>query len=99
VGRTVLVEAPHEILGKKLHYRGDKLKARDLFDVACVLERSPDVAPLIEPIYARNRAAIRERLRIHDSALREDFAALDVWEFRKSFDECLAILREHLEPH
>lgn len=97
LGRIVLVETPQEILAKKLRYRAASLKARDLFDLACVLERSADVAHAIRAIYADKRALIRERLRSSDVALREDFAALDVWEYERSYDECLAIVRSCLD--
>src|SRR5690606_37656560 len=46
MGRPVLVETSTEIVAKKMYYRGNRAKARDLFDFALVLEKEPDALML-----------------------------------------------------
>ena len=41
-GRTIRVETAAEIVAKKMFHRGDKATARDLFDLALVIEREPE---------------------------------------------------------
>lgn len=41
-GREVLKERPAEIVAKKILYRGARFKARDIFDLAAVLEQAPE---------------------------------------------------------
>ncbi len=96
LGRPVQIENDAEILAKKLAYRGSSMKARDILDVACVLERSPSVASLLRPFYSRHRDAIESRLRDRESVLREDFLQLDIWEYKRGFDSCVEIMRRGL---
>jgi hypothetical protein len=42
LGRPVRVETATEIVAKKLWHRGDMATARDLFDLALVIEKEPD---------------------------------------------------------
>lgn len=50
MGRPVKVETAAEIVAKKLYHRGDRATARDLFDLAVVVEQEPralsNAAPL-----------------------------------------------------
>ncbi len=41
-GRSISLETPAEVLAKKLHYRGSRAIARDVFDMAAALEAVPD---------------------------------------------------------
>ena len=41
-GRSMPLETPAEVLAKKLHYRGSRVIARDVFDLAAALEAVPD---------------------------------------------------------
>ena len=42
-GRDVAIETPVEIVVKKVRYRAGKLKARDVFDIACVVASGYDL--------------------------------------------------------
>lgn len=42
MGRHVKVETPAEIIAKKMYHRGDRATARDLFDLAVVIEQASD---------------------------------------------------------
>ena len=85
-GRTTNLETDVEIVAKKLHYRGNRFKARDLFDLALVLERVPGSAELLAP-WARDQRKPMKRLlteRLED--LRATFEALDAREYRPSLE-------------
>lgn len=95
-GRDVLVETSAEIIAKKLWHRGAAFTARDVFDFALVAEKEPEAIRLVRHILAARREVLLHRLRIDAEALREDFAALDVLEFRPSFESCIESIRSAL---
>jgi len=86
LGRPVRVETPLEIVAKKLTFRAADFKARDLFDLALVLERSADARPALAALVQRQQKLLRERFESRDAVLREDFAAIDVLDFTPSSD-------------
>jgi len=96
LGRPMLIETSAEILAKKLEHRAGSFTARDLFDFAAVAAFEPNAVRAIAGLVRARRAALLGRLRGDADALREDFAALDAWEFHPSFEECLAALRSAL---
>ena len=93
MGRTILVESPAEIIGKKLKHRGAALRARDILDIAIVVERAPQSLRVLAPIFAEQRSAVLQRLASGEAALREDFAQLDVLGSVPGYDDCVARLR------
>jgi hypothetical protein len=93
LGRRILVESPAEIVAKKLEYRGPELKARDLFDIATVIEREPECLAVLAPILKARRSAVLQRLVKHEAALREDFAQLDLLGKPPTYDRCVARVR------
>ena len=93
LGRSVLVETSAEILAKKLWHRAATFPARDLFDFATVAALEPHELRGVAGVLRVHRAALLQRLQDHGMALREDFAALDAWEFQPGFEECVAALR------
>lgn len=96
-GRTVAVETSTEIVGKKVWYRGAEFTARDIFDLAMVLEKEPQALTEIRPILRDRRIILLERIeRLHER-LREDFEALEILEYRRSYDECVDRVRHVLE--
>lgn len=88
-GRPVAVETSTEIIAKKVWHRGEQFTARDIFDLAMVIEKEPEALPAIKPILRDRREAIMERIARQHPALREDFEALEIFEYRRSFDECV----------
>lgn len=96
LGREVRVETPLEIVAKKIRYRADSFKARDIYDLALVLERHPEYAPELVAFLAEQRDPLRERLEKYNDALREDFAEIDTIKFTPTYDHCLGLLRRHL---
>jgi len=93
LGREILVESPAEIVAKTLAHRGSELKARDLFDIAAVIEREPECLVVLAPLLAARRAGVLHRLVEGEAALREDFAQLDVLGKPPSYDQCVARVR------
>lgn len=98
-GRDVRVETSTEIIAKKVWHRGPEFTARDLFDLAMVRENDPEALEEIKPILTGRREAILSRVEKHERELRETFAALEVLDYRPTFDECLKRAKEALsEP-
>jgi len=95
-GREVRLETSSEIVAKKLWHRGDRIAARDIFDVAMVAEMEPASLFAIRPVLRGRREVILARIAAQDATLREDFAALEVLDYRRSFDECVRLLSEAL---
>lgn len=95
--RDVLVETSAEIIAKKVWHRGAAFTARDVFDFALVAKKEPEAIRLVRHILAARREVLLGRLRGNAEALREDFAALDVLEFRPSFESCIVAIESALE--
>lgn len=96
LGTPFLVEQSGEIIAKKVWHRGPEFTARDVFDFAMVAEREPDVFAELTPLLRSRREAILTRLGRHQEFIRESFQQLAVLDYRRTFDECLAILRDTL---
>jgi predicted nucleotidyltransferase component of viral defense system len=95
-GRQVMVETSTEIVAKKLWHRGDRIAARDIFDVAMVAEMEPASLVAIRPVLRSRRDVVLARIAAQDATLREDFAALEVLDYRRSYDECIRLVSEAL---
>ena len=93
-GRNVQVETSAEIIAKKVWHRGPDFTARDIFDVAMVAENEPKALQQIRPILRNRRDAVLSRIASQEVALRENFAALEILDYRRSFDECVALVRK-----
>jgi Nucleotidyl transferase AbiEii toxin, Type IV TA system len=91
-GREIQVETSSEIIAKKVWHRGDRFKARDIFDLALVAQKEPDALKPIAPILRDRRDAVLAHLAAADAALRREFAELEVLEYRRTYDECLAVV-------
>lgn len=93
-GRDIQVETSAEIIAKKVWYRGAEFTARDMFDLVLVAEREPHALRTLREIFGARRSAILARIADWNEALREDFAALDTLDYRPSFEECIAAIRD-----
>ena len=96
LGREVPVETPAEIIAKTIWRRAASFTARDVFDLACVAEREPAALLRIQDILAARRTVLLQRLEEREEALREDFAALEVIDYRPEFDDCIAVIAQVL---
>ena len=93
VGREVQVETSTEIVAKKIWHRGANFTARDILDLALVAEKEPGALKQIEPVLRDRRDVVLQRMSADESALREAFTQLEVLDYRRSFDECVALVK------
>jgi predicted nucleotidyltransferase component of viral defense system len=96
-GRPVQVETSTEIVAKKVWHRGDQFTARDIFDLAMVTEKEPTALWKIEPILRDRRDVVLQRIVSQNAFLREAFAELQVLDYQRSFDECIALVERAFE--
>lgn len=96
-GHDVRVETSTEIVAKKIWHRGVEFTARDIFDLAMVAEQEPEALAAIQPILRDRQHVIRDRIARHDAGLREVFDALETLDYRRSFDECVALVKRALD--
>lgn len=92
-GRPVQVETSTEIVAKKVWHRGVEFTARDIFDLAMVTEKEPKALWKIQPVLRDRRDAVLQRIASQDAFLREAFAELEVLDYRRTFDECIALVK------
>ncbi len=97
-GREIKVECSAEIIAKKMWFRGDQAKARDLFDLCAVATLEPKAIAEASPFFMRHGAAFLRRLQDRAELARAEFEAINALDFRQSFDECLQQAREILGP-
>ena len=88
-GREIRVETSAEIIAKKMFHRGDRVTARDLFDLALVIERAPASLLEAKPFLLRHRAAFVEQVRNPHPTLRTAFDAIATLGYTPSFDKCV----------
>ena len=93
-GRQVQVETSAEIVAKKVWHRGVEFTARDIFDLAMVTEKEPEALWVIAPILRDRRDALIERIASREAQLRESFAELEILDFRRSFEECVTLVKK-----
>ena len=85
--RPVRVETAAEIIAKKLWHRGDKVSARDLFDLSLVIEREPHALLAAAEFLIRHREAFVRQLATRGPILHAQFDAIDSLKYRPSFDQ------------
>jgi len=95
-GRQVQVETSTEIVAKKVWHRGAEFTARDLFDLAMVVEKEPKALEEIRPVLRDRREVVLARMKSHETALRETFAALETLDYRPSYERCVALVGKAL---
>lgn len=90
-GRRILVETNAEILAKKMHYRGNQAKARDLFDLCAVAEVDPAAIEHAAPFFARHGDAFSAQLKASAGYVEEEFAQIMRIDYLRPFEECLTL--------
>jgi len=95
LGRMTKVETPLEIVAKKIRYRSDQLKARDIFDLTLVLERHPEYVGELGQMLFAQRQVLTQQLSSRDAVLREDFAAIDTISYSPSYENCVEMMQRH----
>ncbi|WP_328591152.1 nucleotidyl transferase AbiEii/AbiGii toxin family protein [Cupriavidus agavae] len=89
MGQPVRVETAAEIVAKKLFHRGYSGTARDLFDLAVVIEADPQPLRNVAPFLLRHADAFIDRLKARPALMRDQFGAIRRREFWRSYEECL----------
>lgn len=95
-GRDVRLERTAEIIGKKLWFRADRFKARDLFDLSIATIREPAALDGLGSVMAARRDVLLKRLGDHESRLRSEFEALELLDRSMSFDDCVRIVTDRV---
>lgn len=70
-GRKIVRERPVEVVAKKVFYRAVDFRVRDVFDLACLLEREPNEVAKERDVFFAKRDVILARLE----AIRPAYAA------------------------
>jgi hypothetical protein len=90
LGRPVKVETSAEIVAKKLWHRGDRVTARDLFDLALVIEREPRALATAGPYLVKHRDTFLLQVEQRKLVLKAQFDAIDVLAYRPSYEQATA---------
>lgn len=88
-GREIRVETCAEIIAKKMWYRGDRAKARDLFDLCAVADCEPAAVVAAAPWFLKHGAAFLAGLQDRAAIARREFDEIDVIGEARSFERCL----------
>lgn len=70
--RTLLRERPVEIVAKKVFYRAVDFRVRDVFDLACLLEREPAEVAKEEDLFRAKQDILMERLETMRPTYKEE---------------------------
>jgi Nucleotidyl transferase AbiEii toxin, Type IV TA system len=95
-GRAVRVETAAEIIAKKMYHRGDRATARDLFDLALVVEREPDALKAAAPFLMRNRDRFLDQISHPGAGFMATFDAIAATGYRPSLDHCVEVATAYL---
>jgi predicted nucleotidyltransferase component of viral defense system len=87
LGRQIKVETSAEIVAKKLWHRGDRATARDLFDLALVIEREPVQLATASAFLTRNRDQFLLQVEQRKSVLKAQFEAIDTLNYKPSYEQ------------
>ena len=96
--RLLKVETSGEILAKKMWHRGDRAKARDLFDLCAIAHYEPDAIDAAVPFMLRHAGAFLSSLEERRSVHQAEFEQIDALDFKPSFRECLECANAILLP-
>ena len=95
--REVRVETAVEIVAKKMWHRGDTATARDLFDLALLIEKEREPLAGAAQYLVRHRNAFLSQLRSRKRPLRAQFDALDTISYCPTYDDCVRRVERFLE--
>lgn len=97
-GRAVRVETSAEIIAKKMWHRGDRAKARDLFDLCAVADAEPDQIGVAAPLFVRHGAAFLRALADRRDLLEREFEQIDVIGSHRDFARCVSQAESIIRP-
>lgn len=79
-------------------HRGDRAKARDLYDWCAVAAAEPEAIRVAEPFMRRHGAAFLAQLHERAEFLKTDFEAIDAIGPHLSFESCVRLAQRIVEP-
>lgn len=97
-GRELKIETCAEIVAKKMWHRGNRAKARDLYDLCAVADAEPAAIEDAAPWFQKHGAAFLAGLQTRAEIARQEFRAIDAIGQPLDFDRCLAQARSIIEP-
>jgi hypothetical protein len=80
-----------------MYHRGDRATARDLFDLALVIEREPQQLSSARPFLLRHRQPFLRQIRAPHLSLRAGFEAIATLDYAPSFEHCVAVAGDFLD--
>jgi hypothetical protein len=96
MGRPVNVETAAEIVAKKLYHRGYAGTARDLFDLAVVIEAEPEALRTASRFLVKHADAFIRTVKARPQLMNEQFARIMRLNYRRSYDECVELAESFL---
>lgn len=97
-GRPVRVETAAEVIAKKMYHRGDRATARDLFDLALVVEREPKALTAAVPFLLRHRDRFLAQIGQPGAGFVASFDAIAATGYRPSLTHCVEVATAYLSP-
>lgn len=97
LGRSIRVETSSEIVAKKLYHRGDRATARDLFDLALVIEKEPEELETAAPFLVRHRSSFIQQIHERRFVLEAQFESIDRLNFNVGYQEATERATRFLE--
>ena len=90
------METAAEVIAKKMYHRGDRATARDLFDLAMVVEREPDALVEAAPFLMRHRHRFLEQIGRPGAGFVATFEAIAATGYRPSLAHCVEVATAYL---
>ena len=81
---------------QKLWHRGDRATARDLFDLALVIEREPQALTSAREYLVRHREVFLSQLEQRKAVLKLQFNAIDRLDHQVSYEQAQRLASEFL---
>lgn len=94
LGRSILLETPIEIVAKKIWHRGDVANARDLFDLALVIDKEGDGIRSYPEVFQKNALTFIEQCKTRKNTLEMQYEQIEKIGFQKSYAECLDVVEQ-----
>ncbi len=88
-----MVETPAEILAKKVFYRASDFTARDIFDLAFLIEQG-EAQFLDDKTYRDKLGVILRRIQRSDDELRRSFSNIARTGYNGGYDHCIEVIKQ-----
>ncbi len=95
-GRAVRVETAAEVVAKKMFHRGDRATARDLFDLAMVIEREPEALAAAAPFLMRHRDRFLQQISQPGAGFVASFEAIAATGYEPRLEHCVEVATAYL---